>query len=152
MNKAADRFYGSIPGGLFNLPHTPDMEAERTLHDALLKDGRFLPPAHRSRLSSFDSIVNRGTIKEALWGMALGSVAGVDGFPTEFFSLFALRPHAGSSAGDNTAGDDTDDEEPEIAEAHRVIDLLVEVYRECLSNGTLPPHLNISITTRLVLT
>ena len=60
MNKMADRFYGSVPGGLFNLTHERDLEAEHAMHAALRRDGKHLPAEHAARLASFDAIVSRG--------------------------------------------------------------------------------------------
>ena len=141
VNTAADRFYGSVPGGLFNLPFTPDTQAEDTLFSALRDDGKTLPAAHAEPLASFDAIVNFDTVSAAISGLSLGSVPGCDGFPTEFFRLFVLKPPRGT--------DPDDDDAPGAAErkrARRVITLLVDVFREIADARAFPPDWNISIT------
>ena len=71
VNKAADRFYGSVPGGLFNLPITDDPVAEATLFSALHADGKVLPHEHSARLSSFRHIINLITVVKPLLALLL---------------------------------------------------------------------------------
>ena len=85
FNTAADRFYGSVAGGLFNLDHTTDLTATAAMHEALLADGKTLPDGQGDRLTSVNSLINRLSVKRAIAGLSLGAVAGVDGFPAEFF-------------------------------------------------------------------
>ena len=148
LNKAADRFYGSVKGGLYDLPFERDATAEAALHDALRQDGKVLPPQHATRLASFDNMINRETVRAAIRGMANGAVPGKDGFPTEFFKLFALKPRKG---GDEARDEDDDESEEgvQLREANRVLDLLVEVYSHCHTRTTLPTSWNTSVTTLL---
>jgi hypothetical protein len=92
LNEAADRFYGSVPGGLFNLPFTPDPVAEQCLFGALAADGTTLPSTQSTPLASFEAMFCSATVKAAITGLSLGAVPGVDGFPSEFLKLFVLCP------------------------------------------------------------
>ena len=143
MNTAADRFYGSTPGGLFNLPHADDPEAEAAMHAALRRDGKVLPPERATRLSTLESIISTATVKAAITGMARGAVPGIDGFPTEFYALFVLKPRPPGTEGED------EEQSMEQAEADRVIALLVEVFTECAANRCLPSDWNTSVTTLL---
>ena len=142
INEAADRFYGSVPGGLFNLPFEPDLPAEAALFAALRDDGKVLPASHRGPLASFSAIVNRGTVEAAITGLSLGSVPGCDGFPTEFFRLFVVEPPEGF--------DEDDPESPAFAavlRARRVTNLLVDMFRSIYDAQSFPPEWNVSTTT-----
>ena len=154
LNEAASRFYGSVEGGLFNLPITDDPTAEATLFAALRADNKVLPAEHSERLSSFESIICLRTVRDAISGMSNGSSPGLDGFPTEFFKLFVLRKPNASPDDDDPFGDladEDDDDGPgaaQRAQARRVIQLLVDCYKECLTNPTpsLPTEWNVSVT------
>ena len=149
MNIAADRFYGSVPGGLFNQEFCPNTEDMGTLFDAIHEDDKVLPPEHAHRLASFESIVNFDTVHAAVSGLANGAVPGYDGFPSEFFKLFALRKN--STSGEDADASDGDDDDENSAQAARVIDLLVATFAE-ISGGedpSFPSDLNVSITTLL---
>ena len=77
MNRAADRYYGTAKGGLFNLPHTHDPIAEKAMHDALRQDGKTLPPEHAhehaARVANIESMINMTTVKAANRHAARGS-------------------------------------------------------------------------------
>ena len=147
LHLAADRYYGSVTGGLFNLPPQCDDEAEAALHSTLRADGKHLPASQAARLSSFEQIVSRTTVKAAISGMARGSTPGLDGFPIEFFALFVLPPKPGSTGEPVRPSDQSSNESEEEIEALRVIDLLVNFYCACEVDGTLPAELNTSVTT-----
>ena len=144
---AADRFYGHVRGGLFNLPFTPDLVAEQALHDALRRDGKFLPAEHSERLSSFGNIVNVRTVKAAITGMAKGKTPGVDGYPIEFFALFVVKPRQGS--GEESDPEKSDPKSAEQAAADTVIQLLVDCYDECFNSRAMPADWNQSVTSLL---
>ena len=146
FNKAADRFYGSVAGGLFNLQHESDDDATSALHDALRADGKVLPPTHATLLSSPTSLICRLTVKRAIAGLSLGAVS--PDFPAEFFKLFVIKPPP--TQPDDASDPDEDDDSPN-AEAQRagnqVLDLLVSYYHASLAAGTITPSYNVSHTT-----
>ena len=95
------------------------------------------------KIASFDTIVNVTTVEAAITGLALGAVPGVDGFPSEFFKLFVIKQPSGDDDGDGN--DDAPGAAQRLA-ARRVIQLLIDVFDECLSAKTLPPGWNVSLT------
>ena len=76
---------------------------------------------------------------------------GADGFPTDFFKLFVLRPRPGYDTGGEPVGGtgEQEDEDAQFARAHRMIDLLVAVYADCDVRGAFPPAWNTSVTSLL---
>ena len=140
LNAHADRFYGA-PGGLFNLGLSRDSEAEATLLAALAQDGKTLPDEAKPKLSQ-DSILDPFHISRTIRGMPNHSTPGIDGFPWEFFKIFA-----GTDGVDTQT--DTNGKTTKTPIANSFATLLSHAFREMLLTGTMTPNMRTGIVSLL---